>query len=164
MSSQTTCTLTSTGQVGIGVHVFEMMLGDYPTTNITLTYADGSSVYREASNMNSPPLCKVMLQFSVESKWFKHIKYTFWWSDTTGPIVWLIWPDSHKTKVTGEFKCYLATLPLSQNIILQEYSCYSYDNKVLDITLLYHIVMYILFDIFLQFTYCINLKHSSLIL
>ncbi|XP_038557960.1 uncharacterized protein LOC119890671 isoform X1 [Micropterus salmoides] len=63
---KTTCTLTSTGQVGIGVHVFEMMLGDYPTTNITLTYADGSSVYREASNMNSPPLCKVMLQFSVE--------------------------------------------------------------------------------------------------
>ncbi len=68
MSSQTTCTLTSTGQVDVGVHVFEVMLEDFPKKNITLTYADGTSEDRVASNMASPPLCKVKLQFAVESE------------------------------------------------------------------------------------------------
>ncbi|GAA6222947.1 uncharacterized protein LOC108894180 isoform X2 [Lates japonicus] len=58
------CTLTSSGQVSVGVHVFELLLEDFSTKNITLTYADGTSVFRE--NMNSPPLCRVKLQFSVE--------------------------------------------------------------------------------------------------
>ncbi|XP_044057024.1 uncharacterized protein LOC122878364 [Siniperca chuatsi] len=63
---ETTCTLTSTGQVGVGVHVFEIALEDFPTKNITLTYADGTSVNWEASDVNSPPLCTVKLQFSME--------------------------------------------------------------------------------------------------
>lgn len=63
---ETSCTLKISGQVGVGVHVFEMMLEDFPTKNITLTYADGTSEYREALNMTSPPLCKVKLQFTVE--------------------------------------------------------------------------------------------------
>ncbi|KAI3377081.1 hypothetical protein L3Q82_000053 [Scortum barcoo] len=64
---QNACTLTSTGQISVGVHVFELMLEDFPTKNITLTYADGRSTFREASNTNSPSaLCRVKLQFSVE--------------------------------------------------------------------------------------------------
>ncbi|GAA6233828.1 uncharacterized protein LOC108894180 isoform X1 [Lates japonicus] len=60
------CTLMSSGEVSVGVHVFELMLEDFSTKNITLTYADGSSVFREAADTNSQPLCKVKLQFSVE--------------------------------------------------------------------------------------------------
>ncbi|KAM9367046.1 uncharacterized protein ABDE67_006183 [Symphorus nematophorus] len=63
---QTSCTLKTTGQVGTGVHVFELMLEDFSTKNITLTYADGTSQFREPSDLNSPPLCKVRLQFSME--------------------------------------------------------------------------------------------------
>ncbi|XP_040890553.1 uncharacterized protein LOC121179666 [Toxotes jaculatrix] len=63
---ETECALTSTGQVDVGVQVFELMLEDFSTKNITLTYADGTSAFREASDMNAPPLCKVKLQFSVE--------------------------------------------------------------------------------------------------
>nr|XP_033495128.1 uncharacterized protein LOC117264894 [Epinephelus lanceolatus] len=63
---ETTCTLRTSGQVGVGVHVFEVMLEDFSRKNITLTYANGTSVFREASDMNSPPLCKVKLQFSME--------------------------------------------------------------------------------------------------
>lgn len=60
-----TCTLTRTGQVEAGVHVFELMLEDFPTTNITLTYADGT---RERRDLSSAPLCRVKLQFSVEGE------------------------------------------------------------------------------------------------
>ncbi|XP_031613572.1 deleted in malignant brain tumors 1 protein-like [Oreochromis aureus] len=63
---ETTCTLTSTGDIETGIHVFELMLEDFSTNNITLTYSDGTSVFREASGMNSAPLCKVKLQFSIE--------------------------------------------------------------------------------------------------
>ncbi|XP_022603042.1 uncharacterized protein LOC111223249 isoform X1 [Seriola dumerili] len=62
----TTCTLTSTGQISVGVQVFEVMLEDFSATNITLTYADGTSASRQVSDTNLPPLCKVKLQFSVE--------------------------------------------------------------------------------------------------
>ncbi|XP_031694929.1 uncharacterized protein LOC116377428 [Anarrhichthys ocellatus] len=63
---ETACALTAAGQVAVGVHVFELLLDDFPRKNITLTYADGSSVLREASDMNAPPLCRVKLQFSME--------------------------------------------------------------------------------------------------
>lgn len=59
------CTLTRTGQVETGVHVFEVMLEDFPTTNITLTYANGTTERRDRS---SAPLCRVKLQFSVEGE------------------------------------------------------------------------------------------------
>ncbi|XP_033972660.1 uncharacterized protein LOC117471634 [Trematomus bernacchii] len=60
------CVLSTKGEVDVGVHVFELMLEDFSRKNITLTYADGTSVFREGSDMNSPPLCKVKLQFSME--------------------------------------------------------------------------------------------------
>ncbi|CAF92912.1 unnamed protein product, partial [Tetraodon nigroviridis] len=60
---EATCTLTRTGQVEAGVHVFELMLEDFPATNITLSYADGT---RERRDLSSAPLCRVKLQFSVE--------------------------------------------------------------------------------------------------
>ncbi|KAM4593529.1 uncharacterized protein PAE49_008123 [Odontesthes bonariensis] len=63
---ETECTLKSTGAVQTGVHVFELMLEDHSTKNVTLTYADGTSVFREASNQTLPPLCGVKLQFSME--------------------------------------------------------------------------------------------------
>ncbi|XP_034716059.1 uncharacterized protein LOC117936763 [Etheostoma cragini] len=63
---ETTCTLRTTGQVAIGVHVFELVLEDFPRKNITLTYADGTSAFREPSDINSPPLCTVNLQFTME--------------------------------------------------------------------------------------------------
>ncbi|XP_030580039.1 uncharacterized protein LOC115776464 [Archocentrus centrarchus] len=63
---ETACTLTSTGDIQTGIHVFELMIEDFSTKNITLTYSDGTSVFQKAYNMSSPPLCKVKLQFSVE--------------------------------------------------------------------------------------------------
>ncbi|TWW67595.1 uncharacterized protein LOC130514772 [Takifugu flavidus] len=60
------CTLTRTGQVETGVHVFELMLEDFPSKNITLSHADGTTEQRTALNMSSEPLCRVKLQFSVE--------------------------------------------------------------------------------------------------
>ncbi|XP_015252200.1 PREDICTED: uncharacterized protein LOC107098855 [Cyprinodon variegatus] len=63
---ETTCTLRSRGEPQPGTHVFELTLEDFSTKNITLTYADGSSVTREASNMNQPPLCRLKLHFLME--------------------------------------------------------------------------------------------------
>ncbi|XP_075907223.1 uncharacterized protein LOC142904771 [Nelusetta ayraudi] len=60
------CTLKSTGQVSVGVHVFEVMLEDFPARNITLTYADGTTEQREALDMTLPALCSVTVQFSLE--------------------------------------------------------------------------------------------------
>ncbi|XP_026176207.1 uncharacterized protein LOC113138184 isoform X2 [Mastacembelus armatus] len=58
------CSLSSTGEVGVGVHVFELMLEDFPTQNINLTYANGTSRTREAADTS--PVCTVTLQFSME--------------------------------------------------------------------------------------------------
>lgn len=63
---ETTCLLQSSGLVGVGVHVFELMLEDFPSKKINLTYADGTMASREALNMDQPSLCKVKLQFTVE--------------------------------------------------------------------------------------------------
>lgn len=57
-----------TGQVATGVHVFELMLEDFPTKNITLTHADGTTEHRTALNTSSGPLCRVKLQFPVEGE------------------------------------------------------------------------------------------------
>lgn len=59
--------MTSTGQVAVGVHVFDVMLKDFSRENLTLTYPDGHSVDVNAFNYSSP-LCTVKVQFSVESK------------------------------------------------------------------------------------------------
>ncbi|XP_069383924.1 uncharacterized protein [Paralichthys olivaceus] len=60
------CTLTRAGNISVGVQVFELMLEDFPSGNITVTYADGSSVVHNVSAVKSSPLCKVKLQFSVQ--------------------------------------------------------------------------------------------------
>lgn len=59
------CTLTRRGQVQTGVHVFELMLEDFPTRNITLTYANGTT---GRWNLSSAPLCSLKLQFSLEGE------------------------------------------------------------------------------------------------
>ncbi|XP_024118952.1 uncharacterized protein LOC112140283 [Oryzias melastigma] len=61
---ENTCTLESDGQVQAGVHVFEVMVEDFPSKNITLTYRDGTSALRAGSD--STPLCRVKLQFVIE--------------------------------------------------------------------------------------------------
>ncbi|XP_068446683.1 uncharacterized protein [Clinocottus analis] len=60
------CELTASGKVAVGGHVFELLLEDFPRKNITLTYADGTTARREASDTSATPLCKVKLQFSLE--------------------------------------------------------------------------------------------------
>lgn len=67
--------LTRTGQVQTGVHAFEVILEDFPTTNITLTHADGTTERRDA--LSSAPLCRVKLQFSVEGEKPKQSKILF---------------------------------------------------------------------------------------
>ncbi|KAM7424730.1 hypothetical protein PAMA_000877 [Pampus argenteus] len=63
---KTTCTLSSTGQLDVGVHVFEVILEDFPTKSINLNYADGTSVLWDSSDTTSSPLCSIKLQFSLE--------------------------------------------------------------------------------------------------
>ncbi|KAM7405642.1 hypothetical protein PAMP_000076 [Pampus punctatissimus] len=63
---KTTCTLSSTGQLDVGVHVFEVILEDFPTKSINLIYADGTSVVWDSSDTTSSPLCSIKLQFSLE--------------------------------------------------------------------------------------------------
>ncbi|XP_054627119.1 uncharacterized protein LOC129178684 [Dunckerocampus dactyliophorus] len=64
--NETTCTLHKTGEVGIGVYVFEVMLEDFPTKNINLSYANGTSTYWEAYNGSASHLCSLKLQFLLE--------------------------------------------------------------------------------------------------
>ncbi|XP_077375411.1 uncharacterized protein LOC144017569 [Festucalex cinctus] len=64
--NENTCTLEKTGQVSVGVYVFELMLEDFPTNNISLSYANGTSTYWENSDENAFPLCKLKLQFLLE--------------------------------------------------------------------------------------------------
>nr|XP_057933858.1 uncharacterized protein LOC131132337 [Doryrhamphus excisus] len=64
--NETTCTLHKTGEVGVGVYVFEVMLEDFPTKNVNLSYANGTSTYRDAHNGSSPHLCSVEVQFLLE--------------------------------------------------------------------------------------------------
>ncbi|XP_037307310.2 ZP domain-containing protein-like [Pungitius pungitius] len=63
---ETGCELRASGLVAVGDHVFELFLEDFPRKNLTLRYAGGASVWREASDANAPPLCQVLLQFSMK--------------------------------------------------------------------------------------------------
>lgn len=65
LAFKTACTLTRTGRVETGVHVFEVTLEDVPTKNITVTYAGGAT---EGRGLSSAPLCRVELKFSVEGE------------------------------------------------------------------------------------------------
>ncbi|KAM9860812.1 uncharacterized protein ACBR49_000827 [Aulostomus maculatus] len=61
---ETACTLAANGSVSQGVHVLELMLEDFPTQNLTLTYADGTSKFWDVSSGMS--LCSLKLQFTLE--------------------------------------------------------------------------------------------------
>lgn len=63
---ETACTLTKTGSITTGVHLFVLTMEDVTTKNITMTYADKTTAYRKESDTSLPPLCKVKVQFSVE--------------------------------------------------------------------------------------------------
>ncbi|KAF7656584.1 hypothetical protein LDENG_00039390 [Lucifuga dentata] len=58
------CTLRSTGQMSIGVHVFELVLEDHAKDSIMLIYANETVSLREP--FKSSPLCTVTLQFALE--------------------------------------------------------------------------------------------------
>ncbi|XP_077419318.1 uncharacterized protein LOC144050161 isoform X2 [Vanacampus margaritifer] len=64
--NENTCTLEKTGHVSVGVYVFELMLEDFPTKNISLSDANGTWTYWENSDENAVPLCKLKLQFLLE--------------------------------------------------------------------------------------------------
>ncbi|XP_056135387.1 ZP domain-containing protein-like [Lampris incognitus] len=67
---ENTCTVKLKGNAGLGVHVFDLLLEDFPRRDVTLSYADGTSSVRTAfnasSNADSPPFSRVSLQFTLE--------------------------------------------------------------------------------------------------
>ncbi|XP_057707332.1 uncharacterized protein LOC130925722 [Corythoichthys intestinalis] len=63
---ETTCTLEKTGYISDGVYVFEVMLKDFPTQKISLSYANGKLTNWENMNENVSPLCQIKLQFLLE--------------------------------------------------------------------------------------------------
>lgn len=80
---QDKCTLTKSGDISTGVHVFEVTLEDYPTKDINVTYPDGSRVLLNASDAKLKPLCSLKLLFSLEGKphvWllYVHVSRRVW--------------------------------------------------------------------------------------
>ncbi|XP_059421325.1 CUB and zona pellucida-like domain-containing protein 1 [Carassius carassius] len=65
---QESCTLHREDSLEVGVHVFELLLEDYPVSNITLTDENGVFSVSNAFNVSSNPaaLSQVPLQFAVE--------------------------------------------------------------------------------------------------
>ncbi|KAI1895953.1 hypothetical protein AGOR_G00112080 [Albula goreensis] len=68
---ETQCVLQIHGTPGLGVHVFELVLEDYPAQPITLSYRDGSFTPRSPLNLSLSdsqlmPLSQLPLQFAVE--------------------------------------------------------------------------------------------------
>ncbi|KAG9334526.1 hypothetical protein JZ751_007525 [Albula glossodonta] len=68
---ETQCALQMHGTPGLGVHVFELVLEDYPVQPITLSYRDGSFTPRSPLNLSLSdshlmPLSQLPLQFAVE--------------------------------------------------------------------------------------------------
>lgn len=64
-SFQDACTLNNTAPLDLGVHVFAVILEDFPTHNISVMYKNGK---KELFNKTSPPLCKVTMHFSLEGE------------------------------------------------------------------------------------------------
>ncbi|XP_041073764.1 uncharacterized protein LOC121294267 [Polyodon spathula] len=60
------CSLSFSGSSSPGVHVFELVLEDFPRQNTTLKYNDGTSTVKYPVSLNaSDPLSKIPLQFLV---------------------------------------------------------------------------------------------------
>ncbi|XP_064171893.1 uncharacterized protein LOC135243789 isoform X2 [Anguilla rostrata] len=69
--NETLCTLQMNNTPSIGVHVFKMVVEDYPTQAITLSYSNGDSSVRNpldlsVNNSNLVPLSQLPLHFAVE--------------------------------------------------------------------------------------------------
>ncbi|KAJ8349288.1 hypothetical protein SKAU_G00244180 [Synaphobranchus kaupii] len=69
--NETLCTLQMNNSTSIGVHIFKMVVEDYPTQSITLSYKDGNSSVRNPldpsiSNSSLVPLSQLPLHFAVE--------------------------------------------------------------------------------------------------
>ncbi|XP_043915624.1 uncharacterized protein LOC122791765 [Protopterus annectens] len=62
--NQNTCTLSYNTGATTGLHIFELQIEDFPKKTISLTYANGTKVYRQPSG--SSPLSKIPLQFLVQ--------------------------------------------------------------------------------------------------
>lgn len=60
------CTLSSNGTLTQGVHVFEVMMEDFPVRSINMSYPDGRVRELDVSDVDLAPLCKVKLLFSLE--------------------------------------------------------------------------------------------------
>ncbi|XP_056594685.1 uncharacterized protein LOC130413469 [Triplophysa dalaica] len=64
------CALKRNGLLGVGLHVFQLILEDYSVSNITLTNGKGISTLKSAFNRttssDATPLSQVPLQFAVE--------------------------------------------------------------------------------------------------
>ncbi|XP_028811534.1 uncharacterized protein LOC114765544 isoform X2 [Denticeps clupeoides] len=65
---QDLCSLNAINPLALGVHVFEMVLEDFPTKDINSTYRDGSSVVKHSPKQTADPtpLSRIPLQFAVE--------------------------------------------------------------------------------------------------
>lgn len=60
------CSLSATGTLSVGVHVFEVQLEDYPIRNINVSYPDGTVELIDVSKVDLGPLCTVKMLFSLE--------------------------------------------------------------------------------------------------
>ncbi|XP_033847686.2 uncharacterized protein LOC117393785 [Periophthalmus magnuspinnatus] len=60
------CSLSSSGNLSVGVHVFEVIMEDYPLRNITMSYVDGTVMQLNVSDPNMDPMCSVKMLFSLE--------------------------------------------------------------------------------------------------
>ncbi|KAJ0056429.1 hypothetical protein NL108_007439, partial [Boleophthalmus pectinirostris] len=60
------CSLTASGNLSVGLHVFEVMMQDFPVKDIQMTYSQGPKVYLNVSDPNLEPMCSVKMLFSLE--------------------------------------------------------------------------------------------------
>lgn len=60
------CSLGHSGTVSVGVHVFEVMLEDFPRKNINVSYPDGTVKLLDVSKEGLQSLCTVKILFSLQ--------------------------------------------------------------------------------------------------
>ncbi|KAK7912648.1 hypothetical protein WMY93_012859 [Mugilogobius chulae] len=60
------CSLSASGDLTVGVHVFEVMVEDFPHRNISMSFPDGTTEEINASDPSLEPMCSVKLLFSIE--------------------------------------------------------------------------------------------------
>lgn len=60
------CDLIPSGTVSVGVHVFEVLLEDFPIRNINVTYPDGTVKLIDVTKVDLEPLCTIKILFSLQ--------------------------------------------------------------------------------------------------